>query len=394
MNYNRYSPQPLLLPPNSELTRRFINKHSHLPGKPLLSEKDYEGFETHTVFNDIYITPDGKNLQAIGPPLANLSEHLLPLQLRVRHGDHSLELKHRHRRHKRLSLHYFSLPQELHQCDSITVTMRLATEQEKTFTLKRFVLPAVTLQFVTLQKNNPIEWILDWLAYCHSLGVQRVLLYDNSSDNVEQLDTALQSSKSIPDTVLIDWRFPYGPGNSYYNRFCQSTQNNHAYRCFGQAEWTGHFDVDEYLTIRDGGSLMKKLNDASWRDGLLRFDSFWVPDVEGVLGKCENNRIPTIRDFNYRDRQSRGKAHKYIARHRCLRVANTHNAKVKFGFRRKAVDVNEAAFLHYKCLTDDWRGFEKRVGSEDLDKHKHVEDKSVQQQLVSYDQSCDDNKHG
>jgi len=129
------------------------------------------------------------------------------------------------------------------------------------------------------------------------------------------------------------------------------------------------------------------IDGASWHCGLLRFDSYWVPDVENVLANCVGEQIPTVRDFNYRYVKTRGKAHKYIARQKKLRIANTHNATVQLGYRRKAVDVNDAAFLHYKCLTDDWRGFEKRAISEKLDDEKHVIDHDVQQLMRIWDKT-------
>ena len=37
------------------------------------------------------------------------------------------------------------------------------------------------LQFASMQKDTPFEWIADWLANAARLGVGRVLLYDNGS---------------------------------------------------------------------------------------------------------------------------------------------------------------------------------------------------------------------
>jgi len=68
--------------------------------------------------------------------------------------------------------------------------------------------------------------------------------------------------------------------------------------------------------IPSGSALGPLLDKAPRRWGLLRFNSFWVPDVEDVLTQCAGNRLPTVRDFNYRERQARGKAYKYIARNR------------------------------------------------------------------------------
>ena len=45
---------------------------------------------------------------------------------------------------------------------------------------------------MTLQRNNPLPWILDWCRWHHRLhGASRVILYDNASDNRDDLVAAL-----------------------------------------------------------------------------------------------------------------------------------------------------------------------------------------------------------
>lgn len=389
MTVQCYQPQPVLLPENSRLSRTFYDQRSHLPGKPPLTSDDYNGFETHTIFNDVFLDVDGKHLNAIGPPLVNLNKHLLPLRVSVTLDEKRIVLRHKQSNHDRVTFHRFRLPQALINASSITSTWQFANGQHEKIIAKRQQLSPVQLQFVTLQKNNPEQWVLDWLRYCQSIGVQRVLLYDNNSENFSRLEAVLKSADGLPDVVLIQWPYPYGPVKSFYNQFCQASQNNHAYQCFGQADWTGHFDVDEYLMVRSGSTLRSLLNAASRRWGLVRFDSYWVPDLGHVLSNCLDKRLPTVRDFDYREKQARGKAHKYIARNRHLIMANTHNAKVSFGYRRKAIPESEGAFLHYKSLTNDWRGYEKRVASETLNDELHMPDDTIQKHMKSIDDTSE-----
>lgn len=386
MNFQTYRPQPLLLPDDSPVTRELYDKRSHLPGKPPLTEAGRHGFESLTIFNDVYIDKNHKLLRAIGPPLVNLTSHILPLKATVTFNNQRYELNHRLAKHDRVTFHTFALPEKLQGESDIAVEFELNNGLRTTLTARKNQIPDVFLQFTTLQKNNPVAWVIDWLHYCKLLGVQRVLLYDNDSDNARELEARLRTATAIPDVILIHWPFPYGPVQSFYNQFCQASQNNHAYQCFGESQWTGHFDVDEYPVTVGDNSLAQILDRAPFRCGLMRFDSYWVPDVENVLESCLDVRLPSVRDFNFREREPRGKAHKYIARNNRLKMANTHNGKVFLGYRRCAVDTNQVAFLHYKSLTDDWRGYEKRVKSEPLDEKIHIRDSRVAHAMKTIDE--------
>jgi len=387
MSLQRYVPQPVLLPVDSQITRTFYDQRSHLPGKPPLTQADYEGFETHTILHDVFLNADGKHLSAIGPPLVNLKTHLFPISVEIVLDGKRIVLRHRQLNRDRVTFHRFKLPKALHDTDELATIWQFANGQRESIVARRQRLPAVDLQIATLQKNNKVEWILDWLRYYKSYGVQRVLLYDNGSDNFSQFGATLEKARGLPDIVLIHWPYPYGPKRSFYNKFCQAGQNNHAYQCFGQSKWTGHFDVDEYLVIRSGRSIASILKDAPGHWGLVRFDSYWVSDVEDKLSHLPDNQLPTVRDFKYRDLHARGKAHKYIVRNQRVKMANTHNARVTLGLKRKGIPASEMAFFHYKSLTNDWRGFGKRDSAEPLSEDKHVKDDAVQERMKSIDNS-------
>lgn len=381
-SFQRYAPCPIVLPATGTLWRQFYDHRSHRTGKPRLTEADYAGYDKHTVFYDVFLDAHSSCIRAVGPPLVNFKRLILPIRMQV--AGISKSLRHRMSPHGRVTFHRFDLPRDLSHVEQVSYRCQLGNILEKEGIAYRVALAPVNLQFTTLQKNNPVEWVLDWLRYYTRLGVERMLLYDNGSDNADELANALMNCSDIMDVVLIDWPFPYGPVRSNYNLFCQASQNNHAHQCFGQAEWTGHFDVDEYLAFRDGLSLTKMLSQVSKRTGLLRFDSFWVPNVHSDSSQLElqtmdvasAEKIPTVRNFCYRERNSRGKAHKYIACQRLLRVSNTHNAKLKLGYRRRAVPTDDAAFLHYKALTNNWKGA-GRADAEPMDTLKHVKDMYV-----------------
>lgn len=395
-NLTRYIPSPICLPADGDLSRTFYDKRQHLSGRPPLENSDYAGYETHTIFNDVFLDADGQSLRAIGPPLVNLKAALLPLVATVIDSSGSgappVRLKHIMKPHDRVTMHRFALPSQLRDSNQLTVRFEFNSDLLVEQPVTRQQLPAVDLQFITLQKNNPVRWVLDWLIYGHQLGVDRFLLYDNASDNREELASALESLPVNLDVVLIDWDFAYGPVRSFYNQFCQASQNNHAYQCFGGASWTGHFDVDEYLSGLTGGELKDLLKQSARSSGLLRFDSYLMPNVtDGRAQSPSAAQMPTVRDFVYRARKLQGKAHKYIAQNKALKMANTHNGRVKFGYRRTAVKPDRAAFLHYVGLTTNWRQDDARIHAEPVNPSLHTIDNSVVNLLdeTRYDGSPD-----
>jgi len=373
----RYRPTPISLDANGPHSRTFHDTRQHLPGRAPLEASDYAGFERHALFHDLYLSADGRAIEAVGPPLVNLAGEILPVTLTVP-ADEGRGLRHRMRHYDRLTVHRFALPRALHGHDSLDVHVTFAHGQREERALRRVALAPVTLQVTTLQKDNPLEWIVDWLDWLGLLGVERVLLYDNGSRNADALFAALsRSADARPSLVFIDWPYAYGPVRSYYNQFAQATQNNHAHRCLGRAEWTGHFDVDEFPLIASrppvANALRRRVDAAGGRTGLLRLDSFWVPDVRDAASDVR----PTVRDFDHREREARGRAHKYLVRGRALRMANTHNARLRPGWTWRTPSVTDACFLHYKPLTTRWRDYAARGERERFDPALHVTERAV-----------------
>ncbi|MEE9321699.1 MAG: glycosyltransferase family 2 protein [Granulosicoccus sp.] len=370
-----YHPTPLSLPAVAPVTRTFYDARSHLPGRPALTEADYEGFERHAVFHDIYLATDG--LRAIGPPLVNLAKEVLPLDVRIidEYGQPGEQLTHRMTKRDRVAFHHFALPAQQRSAPALSVRIRLANGNETTFDVRRQQPKPVFLQFVTMQKNSPIVWIMDWLTYLAELGVQRVILYDNGSDNFIELSQSLAAAPADLDIILVDWPFAYGPVRSFYNQFSQASQNNHVHQCFANASWVGHFDLDEFLLCADGQSLRKRLEQLPGRVGCLRIDSYWMPNLQGA--GLDSERLPTIRDFPYREKKPRGAAFKYLVRQSALKEAKTHNGLLKFGYFRLRPKPEKLVFMHYKALTTGWKTYWNRQVREPVDPDLHVQDRRV-----------------
>ena len=376
----RYRPVVVRLPANGPLARNFADPRQHGPGRPPLEPGDHLEYDRHSVFHDVFLSPAGDAIEAVGPPLVNLAEDLLPLRAEL---DDGTRLRHRMRRLDRAARHRFELPVSHRDRDAVDLRLRFAYRLDVRVTARRVRLEPVALQFATLQKDNPAEWVLDWLRYVAAQGAGRVLLYDNASADADALFARLADEAPL-DVAFVDWPHPYGPTRSHRNRFCQATQNEHAHRRFGAARWTGHFDVDEYPVCRNAPDLVRMLAAQPPRTGLVRLDSHWMPDVRDPAGRAAPDGIEPlhrVRDFEFRLRQPRGKAHKYFARAGAVRLVSTHNARPRLGWFRRSPPPSDACFFHYAALTTDWRRDGARGAREPFDSTVHVRDTAVTERL-------------
>ena len=244
-----YRVRSVTLPADLGISRRFYTRKSHLPGVDALERRDYVGYETHTVFHDVFLSADGRSLLAIGPPLVNLRRQLFPATVTLINGanDQLLSSSVTISERDRICFFRFTLRRHLDPSEQHTVRIVLACDYAQELHLEPFTLSEVGLQVTTLQKDNPLPWIGDWTRYYADLGIERVLLYDNDSADFVALKEYLQSLDSPIEIVLVSWPFAYGPIRSFHNKFCQAGQNNHANQFLGQAAWCGHFDIDEYV---------------------------------------------------------------------------------------------------------------------------------------------------
>jgi len=95
--------------------------------------------------------------------------------------------------------------------------------------------------FSTLVKDED-AYILQWIDYYMKLGVNRFIIYDNSTNSTlaERLKPCIQDNI----VVLIKWTYPY-------NLKAQHTQQNHSIYAFQNSKYIGLFDIDEYINIQD-----------------------------------------------------------------------------------------------------------------------------------------------
>ena len=244
-----YQPKSILLPKNSSI-RRILPKTSEL------NEAQQEKLDVRTIFYDVFLDRNTKELRALGPRLYNLRHEVFPLTILVNGEKVKFRLYHVDR------LVFLESEKLLNSIpSSVVVTFQFNTF-EKTIEidwlrderqLEQY--DNISLTISTLQKNNYVEWISDWILWHSRLyDVKRIVLYDNGSSNQKQLMKCLKTLEPEVQIVFVCWPFPYGSKASY--QFCQHGTLNHCRLKFPiSSSYCINLDIDEYLVLRTSDSL-------------------------------------------------------------------------------------------------------------------------------------------
>lgn len=301
-------------------------------------------YDSHTLLYDVFLNTDNKTISAIGPPLLNLDKELLPATIEV--NGHKLPLKLR-TNHKKLIILEAISPAPIPS--DTTAVIHLANGQHQTITLTSAPLPyGPTL--VTVQKNNKLQWITDWISYYkNEFGIQQVYIYDNNSDNQDALLESLESLATI-----IPWNFPHGISHRSGNKFCQVGALNHFKYRLGKNTSIFNFDIDELLVCRN-----QQIKQSLCNGKMTRFNSYTVPFTATPCPEY------SFRDFRFREKEPRDSATKYVVNGDLPGIMNVHhfNPVPHFwkmllpGSRRlpPAVPLADAYFLHYQGITTNWK---------------------------------------
>lgn len=132
---------------------------------------------------------DDRKVVEIGPPPVNLRHELE--NLRIICGGRMIPC--RRREFERLCVLGLTCDQTANAEKNLPLRFSFSSfDVEIEVSLPLSVPAEAYLGLVTLQRNNPLPWILDWCRWHHRLhGVSRLVLYDNASDNRDELAAAL-----------------------------------------------------------------------------------------------------------------------------------------------------------------------------------------------------------
>lgn len=143
---------------------------------------------------------------------------------------------------------------------------------------------------MTVNKDNDLSWIRDWLAYhvdCH--GLEAALIFDNGSSSYSQRDLAKAAgSTGLQQVCVASADYPYGPRDSGKGleirpKFLQPALQNLARTdILRKARAVLNVDIDELVLRRRGASVFDRAERA-W-SGAVRLPGRWAyPSPTGPM---------------------------------------------------------------------------------------------------------------
>ena len=256
---------------------------------------------------DIFKDPRG-NIHVISPPPAEDREIDEVLDIRLyREGTSDLRfepIRCAHGNTRRYTLYNHDL-----HVQTTEITLTVGGNKIKT---RINVPPKFENEIVitTLCKDRH-EWVTTWANYHFDLGVDRIILYDNSKNN--NLRDSLAPLISSGKVFYIRWSYPFktsslkATGRKRNSLSCQTTSQNHSLNLLSNCRIVGNLDVDEFI------NLQKHKNVMSFFDEYIRREEYYI-------------RIPSRTFFNSSNKPYTGK--KFFKIFECNRTTETHNGKL------------------------------------------------------------------
>ena len=265
--------------------------------------------DTKTIFYDLYLNRNTNHLCGIGPALHNLKEEIFPLEIYIGKTRIDFFIT------KVKKLIFLESKKPI----SDTSDIKSLTLKFKTFEClvelnndERSRWPEYKdnnqLTLTSLQKDNPVVWIEDWILWhCRLYEVKRVILYDNGSYNRKELITKLRKLEPEVSIILVFWGFPFG---RYSYEYAQRGSLNHCRMRFtpvdkedGSKNWYCiNVDIDEYLVSPHCKNLFEyietSLNSTQLYSVVAK--SVGVPNI--LPAQFESNRTLRFFDFKYQYR--------------------------------------------------------------------------------------------
>ena len=227
----------------------------------------------------------------------------------------------------------------------------------------------------TMSKDNPIEWILDWVRFNRDVhGADAVLIYDNGSTTYDgaTLSAALKSVAGIACSVVVEWPYRYGPQgfnmrDHWDSDFCQLGAWEHArWRFLQEARSAMNSDIDELVLAKDGRSVFEAA-ERSWT-GLVRYRGRWIIGVDRRPGEVVADGLPRHRDFSvlmppeYQFSWTRGRrdmnrclAKWTVVPRRCPHHVQWHVHSIAAWWPSYLPCSRNFAFSHFREIGSNWK---------------------------------------
>ncbi len=252
----------------------------------------------------------------------------------------------------------------------------------------------------TMSKDNPIEWILDWVRFNRDVhGADAVLLYDNGSSAYDSatLSAALRSISGLRRSVVVEWPFKYGPQGlntwDYWDSdFCQLAAWEHArWRFLQEARSAMNSDIDELVLSQTGRSVFEAAERS--RFGFVRYRGRWIIGIDN--GDVDMSATPRHSDFSifmppdYRFSRSliwrdmnECLAKWTVVPRRCPAHAQWHVHTILFWWAAR-LRTREFSFRHFREIGSNWKY--QRTNRVPFDPSIHATDAQLQQTFQRVD---------
>lgn len=381
----QYTPNPVFLPLSARIRRELRVKRPRFGDMPF-SAAELRQYDETTLLYDIFLNAGNDRLFAVGPPLLNLRPICTPLRLCVRDGrdQWSSPLSYKEAEcDKTTAIYEFDLPKG--RLDPpLSVALEMGGNLRQQVVIPRSSSAGCRLAMVAIQKNNRHHWISDWARYHHDLGVERLVLYDNASEDADGLRATLAALPDGLDVVLVDWPFKYGPARGWGNRYAQRGMLNHVARKWDDANWVLNVDIDEYVVPGRGvDNLREWLDTRKPRDAILRFRRYNCPILERY--RIDDLSQVSVRDFPIRMKQARDRSPKYAFRPAKVSCLTPHWGKTVRRGRSVDLEADVLCAFHYLGIATGWKDEMHRIAGrversnrrEQYSETEHVEDLAV-----------------
>jgi macrodomain Ter protein organizer (MatP/YcbG family) len=230
------------VPKDSKIKRKPKNRNNN--PRPISLEKTFdEAFDWYTVFIDCIETTS--SIELIGPPLSNFGKYLSIF-------NDNVKLKYRVSYREKFSRVTINKSQIRGKDKNLLVKIR---EYEYLITPRpRSVHSQDEILISTMIKNEPINWIKDWIRFHNkNYKITKFLIYDNGSTiyKSDQLSRALNDNNLNCNIIVESIPIPYGPRfDGWVDNYTQQVALEH---CKHTYAWCSkmfiNIDIDELLSI-------------------------------------------------------------------------------------------------------------------------------------------------
>lgn len=241
-----------------------------------------------------------------------------------------------------------------------------------------------TSVMVTLQKDNPISWISQWINYHHNvLGINGFLIYDNGSTKYTLNELESKLSKTKANVKIVSWPYPYGPQGSDFapwdSDYGQYVMLEHSkWRYLSAAKLVLNNDIDELIVTK--GIYINDIIDFLKKGTCqcLRYKGVWIEPYD-IL----NNESADIIHFEHRrfkDYYCTDANNKIGIGYKWMLVPSQDTINQQWSVHHingSMIESNQMFYAHYMSMNTNWSwSRDKFKGKiEDLVINQHLLDK-------------------